>query len=177
MCRLVAIVAVLLGTLVSPAHAEDERVEVAEDGTVRITREVPLPRSALLQVLVDPALASVLAPDVLSKERLTEGACPVYRVATKGIFRPFVYDFTSCTTDSGVTEELVASEDFLAFSSRWHLEDRPGGTRIRYELLVEPRLKVPGGLVRLSQRRSMRATMRRLIKQAEMLLRPKASTP
>ena len=154
---------ILLAALSSPLEAAEDRLTVAEDGTVTLVREVPAPASALLAVLTDPALASKLAPDVISKELVTPGPCPVYKVATKGVFRPLIYSFRSCTGPTGVTEELIASEDFEAFSSRWLLTPVRGGTEVRYDLLVKMRLNIPHKLVRLSLRRSMRATMNRLI--------------
>mgnify|MGYP001973469847 CR=1 FL=1 len=59
-----------------------------------------------------------------------------------------------------------ASEDFDAFRSLWELSPIEGGTKIRYALLVKPRLRVPSRLVRLGQRRSMRGTLDRLVEQA-----------
>jgi len=158
-------IAVLL--LASSALAADDEVSVADDGTLTIARVVPIERAALLRVLTDPALASDLAPDVLSKDLLEAGDCPIYRVATKGLFRPLVYSFRSCSSESGVTEQLVASEDFDAFACRWHLLPAAGGTEIRYELLVKPRLGVPHKLVRAGQRRSMRKTLKRLVELAQ----------
>jgi len=156
----------VLLVLVGPAQAGEERFSVADDGTVTLVRVVPIAAKVLLRVLTDPGLASKLAPDVISKELVKDGPCPVYRVATKGLFRPLVYEFESCTSATGVTEKLVASEDFDAFFSRWLLTPVEGGTELRYELLVKTRLKVPHKLVRASQRRSMRATMKRLLEQA-----------
>ena len=167
MLRSLAIVVLLLLAPLPQAHAGDDRIEVADDGTVSFVRVVPIERGVLLQVLADPSLLSELSPDVLSKVVLEEGECPVYRVATKGLFRPLVYDFRSCTSEHGVTEELVASKDFDASACRWSLTPVQGGTEIRYEMLIKPRLKVPAGLVRMGQRRSMKGTLNRLVQQAE----------
>jgi len=166
--RVLALAATFLLLLVpaSPAQTGGDQFSVAEDGTVTLVRVVPIPAPVLLRVLTDPSLASKLAPDVVSKELLKDGPCPIYRVATKGLFRPLVYEFQSCTSATGVTEKLVASEDFDAFFSRWLLTPVEGGTELRYDLLIKTRLKVPHKLVRASQRRSMRATMRRLLEQA-----------
>ena len=166
MHRSLFIAALLVVSLAFPAHASRDRVDVAEDGTVVFVRVVAIERDALLRVLVDPSLSSKLSPDVLSKEVLEEGECPVYRVATRGLFRPLVYDFRGCITADGLTEELVASEDFDAFACRWQLTAVEGGTEIRYELLIKPRLKVPDKLVRVGQRRSMKAALNRLVEQA-----------
>ena len=169
----IGLLLLLLATLPSPLEAAEDEVAVAKDGTVTLVRQVPVPASALLAVLTDPALASKLAPDVISKELVTPGVCPVYKVATKGVFRPLVYTFRSCTSPTGVTEELIASDDFEAFSSRWLLTPVPGGTEVRYDLLVQTRLNVPHKLVRLSLRRSMRATMNRLMEQVDERLNGK----
>ena len=166
MSRVLFVAVLLLVAIATPAQASSDRVDVAEDGTVVFVRVVPIERNALLRVLLDPSLSSKLSPDVLSKEVLEAGDCPVYRVATKGLFQPLVYDFRGCTTADGLTEELVASEDFDAFACRWQLTSVEGGTEIRYELLIKPRLKVPVKLVRVGQRRSMKAALNRLVEHA-----------
>lgn len=161
---LVALVVAALLTA-SPAMAGDDTVEVDDDGTIRMTRVVPLPREQLLSVLSSPKQSEDLSPDVISKEILSRGECTEYRVHTKGLRRPLVYDYKSCPTDYGLREDLVASDDFDAYVVEWHLRSVQGGTEVSYHLLVKPRLRVPDALVRAGTKRSMRATMDRLVER------------
>ncbi len=142
------------------------RVEVDDDGTVRMTRVVAVSPERLLRVLSSRELSADLSPDVISKELLADGECPRYRVHSKGLTRPLVYDYSSCLTADGLREDLVASEDFDAFAVRWHLRPVQGGTEIGYHLLVKPRLRVPQALVRMGTKRSMKATLNALVERA-----------
>lgn len=155
--------------LLLPANAAaKDTVEVDAAGYVRITRVVPLPAAKILAALYDEGTDDeVENEDLVSREVLAQdGDCTTYRMVTKGLVGTMSYDYASCRTGDGQTEDLVASEDFAAYSVEWHVKAVEGGSEIGYFVRVVPNLKVPQALVRAGQKRSMKGTLDRLVERA-----------
>lgn len=159
----------LLLALLLPASVQaKDRVEVDDAGYVRMTRVVPISPAKLLAALYGEGEdEEVENEDLVSREVLGhEGECTVYRMVTKGLVGTMSYDYRTCRTPDGQTEDLVASEDFIAYAVEWHIGAVEGGSEIGYFVRVVPNLKVPMALVRAGQKRSMKGTLDRLVERA-----------
>jgi len=158
----------LLILLLPAAVAAKDKVEVDDAGYVRVTRVVPLRPDQVLTALYDEGEdGEVENPDLVSREVLArDGDCTTYRMVSKGLVGTMTYDYRTCRTADGQREDLVQSEDFLAYAVEWHVGAVEGGTEIGFYCRVIPNLKVPLALVRVGQKRSMKGTIDRLVERA-----------
>ena len=170
-----ALLLLVLALLLPTAAGAKDRVEVDDAGYVRVTRVVELAPEALLAALYEEGRdGEVENPDLVGREVLArEGHCTTYRMVTKGLVGTMTYDYRTCRTSDGQKEDLVASEDFLAYAVEWHINPTDGGTEIGFFARVIPNLKVPRALVHAGQKRSMRGTVDRLVERASKLRSPR----
>jgi hypothetical protein len=159
---------IVLSLLLPAVAGAKDRVVVDDAGYVRITRVVLLPPELLLAALYDEGEDDEIEnEDLVGRTVLArEGDCTTYRMITKGLVGTMTYDYRTCRTEDGQREDLVASEDFLAYAVEWHINATEGGTEVGFYVRVIPNLKVPMALVRAGQKRSMKGTIDRLVERA-----------
>ena len=134
---------------------EDERV-IAE-------LEVPASPDAVMKLVADPWKIAGLYGDGTTVTRVQDGDCDTLHYAIDSFIGAVNYNVLFCVHGSGARADLAEPlENMRAYEAIWKIEAKGSGTKIHYELLVVPAMKLPQRVIRSSTRRSVRKLFVRL---------------
>ncbi len=151
-----------LALLAAAALANPQPSTVVEGDWVvmRMAMEVPM---SVVHKAIDSA-AEVMAfggeREILSLK--PDGDCEVVEIQTPGPIGPMTYTVRRCATVDGFAERMIASDDFHANETEWHLAETATGTEIVYRVLVDPDIPTPSFLVNNKVKSAMAETLKDL---------------
>lgn len=163
--RLWAAVAISVCLLNAPARgadASEPKLTMAADGrTVTGTIDVGADVAAVLAVFADPHQTARYAGGRMTITPIRDdGACRIMLYTLPNSIAEIQYTGRFCATATGSSVHLVESDQLSEYQQRWSAEDLGGGrVRLRYEVLTEPKLPMPSGIVLAATRREMGITL------------------
>jgi hypothetical protein len=116
------------------------------DGAWRADLVVPVPVASAKAALADPIAAARFSPDITEISYLAQGACPTLRARTGGSMG-VTYDYRRCATADGWHETLVESGTLDVYEVRWSFTPDGAGTRVAYQVKVDPIFPTPDFLL------------------------------
>jgi hypothetical protein len=154
----------LLWALVQVAGAVEVRTEA--DGTVVVSALLGHDLAEVNRYLADPDATMRLGEDVRAVTvRPGPAGCIELTVVNKGFVRDLSYVAHRCPVPGGWRSKLVRSEDFDAHRIEWTATGERGGTLLVIRVYVEPKMPVPGFLIRKMVSRALRGTLEKLDKE------------
>jgi hypothetical protein len=122
-------------------------VQVADDGTVRVSVDLDVSAAEVRALLASPLDAMRLSPEILSVKSSPDGKCDVIEAETRGLTRPLVLRALRCPTADGWSMRLLETPDFTRYSTHWRVSELRGRAQVVLETQAEPNVPVPGFLV------------------------------
>ena len=140
----------------SLAFADEPEVVVTDSGTVRGSVTVAAAPDQVQALVEDPDRMATAVGGGLQVSHTPDGDC--LQVTTRAPHPVMAVEYTvrSCPTDRGLQSTLVHSDDLSRFAAAWTVEAIEGGSRVTYDLDVQPKVPLPGFVVRRSTRRGVR---------------------
>ena len=159
---LVFFASVLLGSVASSALADGGDVRIEGDRVVA-ELEVPAALEDVRKVVDDPWTISGFYGDGNNVTRVHDGDCDTLRYAIDSFIGTVTYNVLYCVDADGARSTLAEPlEDMRAYEAVWRVEASGTGSKIRYELLVVPTIKLPRRVVRSTSKRSVKKLFVRL---------------
>lgn len=131
-------------------------------GVWRTELVIPAPIEAVRAALGDPIAAARFSPDITTIQYLTRERCPTLRVETGVSFAPVSYDYRRCATATGWHETLLASKALAVYEVRWTFEEVETGTKVSYDVAIQPSFPAPAFLLARQMRTSITTFLERL---------------
>ncbi len=144
--------------------AEPPAIAPAPDaqGVWRTELVIPASIEVVRAALGDPIQAARFSPDITTIQYLTRERCPTLRVETGMSFAPVAYDYRRCATATGWHETLLASKALSTYDVRWTFEAVEAGTKVSYDVHVQPSFPAPAFLFARQMRSSITTLLERL---------------
>ncbi len=143
-----------------------ERVtSVLEDGSVAVSVLVEEPLSRVRATLSEAMSLAALDTDRTITAAVPRGDCQELHVEAPGLLSPLRYVSLRCPTPEGYSETLLHSEDFEVSEIQWIVEEAEEGTRITCRVRVDLDLPIAEGLLQSRIKRSIAASMDRLMER------------
>lgn len=153
---------VLLAAAPVAAWAGGADVRIEGDRVV-VDLEVSASFDATRAVVVDPWAIAGLYGDGTTVTRVEQGDCDTLRYEVGSIVGDVSYTVAFCVEADGARATLTDPPgDMKAYEAVWKVEAAGEGTRIHYELLVVPTMKLPRRVIRSSTKRSVKKLFVRL---------------
>ncbi len=157
----------MLFLLLNLAWAAEPTVEIGEDGLVRGQVVVSASTEAVLALLGDPERINAVNGGQGKVTAKPDGDCIRSEEVHPHPIATVAYTVRICPTKDGFSETLVEPGDMKRYVSQWHVTTTPAGTKIAYELDIQPDIPVPAWIVRKSTKRSVQHLLTRIAAHLE----------
>lgn len=146
--------------LLATALASDPTAVVTDAGVVRGTVALPVPPEVLVRELADPGWVATLYDGGTEVKVIgPDGPCLAVDYVSPNPIVTVSYRVRHCTTPTGATGALIASEAFSAYATSWVVVPKDGGLHATYEVDLTTSLFIPQSFVRSATRTSVKKLM------------------
>lgn len=133
---------------------------VIEDGVVIGTVELAVPVDEMVRRIGDPTwVVTVDGGNTSAALVSTDGPCLVADYVVVSTLATARFRVRQCRSAEGFTGELVSSDMFERYHTRWVVDGDSTRSRLRYEVDTVTRLPLPAFIIRAATRGSVRKLM------------------
>jgi len=150
----------------APLAAAEPMVEVT-DGVVRGHVTVKASPQAAMALLADPPRVYAVSQGEGYVKVTPDGACKLTEEYHPHPLAAVRYSLRVCPSTDSVSAELVRSDDIKVYSSLWRVTETDAGTRLDYQLDVQPDLPLPQWVVNRSTSSSVDDLLHKLAAHLE----------